>query len=364
MEAIFWSIINIHFNINELKYLYTMSLLLTDKVWVMLSEVAKRGVYPTHSSKLGIYRLPVDINGQTEINSVMNDLKGAGYNIDTFADRIFVTYNWVEKGFDIYTNKEQTVTLYVTVEIVTGEVIDLIYQIRPLECFGDCYWVKDYRKKADHYAKVIIDTVLRNTRIGQKLVSYYQKTQKLSLDDSVKKLEEITPLVNKPKEFSSLAQEPPTTKTELPTEKQDGQMETVPSTTEKIEIPQVPLSADTTISLTGSGTSHSAIEGPIDTDFKSKRKPAGKFKGIEVWGPYDAPGQLGIWGTNVCVDFDICISDGACIDACPVNVYEWLETPGHPASERKPFMAREKDCIFCLACENVCPPQAIKIYKK
>ncbi|HEX7258291.1 MAG TPA: 4Fe-4S binding protein [Nitrososphaeraceae archaeon] len=27
-------------------------------------------------------------------------------------------------------------------------------------------------------------------------------------------------------------------------------------------------------------------------------------------------------------------------------------------------MAREKDCIFCLACENVCPPQAIKIYQK
>ncbi|MGH9980493.1 MAG: 4Fe-4S binding protein [Nitrososphaeraceae archaeon] len=27
-------------------------------------------------------------------------------------------------------------------------------------------------------------------------------------------------------------------------------------------------------------------------------------------------------------------------------------------------MAREKDCIFCLACENVCPPQAIKIYEK
>jgi formate hydrogenlyase subunit 6/NADH:ubiquinone oxidoreductase subunit I len=27
-------------------------------------------------------------------------------------------------------------------------------------------------------------------------------------------------------------------------------------------------------------------------------------------------------------------------------------------------MAREKDCIFCLACENVCPPQAIKIFQK
>ena len=98
--------------------------------------------------------------------------------------------------------------------------------------------------------------------------------------------------------------------------------------------------------------------------FKSKRQPAGKFQGIEVWGPYDAPGQLGIWGTDVCVDFDICVSDGACIDACPVNVYEWLDTPGHPASEKKPFMIREKDCIFCLACENVCPPQAIKIFVK
>jgi NAD-dependent dihydropyrimidine dehydrogenase PreA subunit len=120
----------------------------------------------------------------------------------------------------------------------------------------------------------------------------------------------------------------------------------------------------TTISLTGSGTDHSAADGPIDMGFKSKRQPVGKFQGIQVWGPYDAPGQLGIWGTDVCVDFDICISDGACIDACPVNVYEWLDTPGHPASEKKPFMVREKDCIFCLACENVCPPQAIKIFVK
>ena len=126
----------------------------------------------------------------------------------------------------------------------------------------------------------------------------------------------------------------------------------------------VKLSANTTIQLTGTGTDHQAVEGPIDTGFKSKRQIAGKFQGIQVWGPYDAPGQLGIWGTDVCVDFDICISDGACIDACPVNVYEWLDTPGHPASERKPFMIREKDCIFCLACENVCPPQAIKIFVK
>jgi nucleotide-binding universal stress UspA family protein len=45
-------------------------------------------------------------------------------------------------------------------------------------------------------------------------------------------------------------------------------------------------------------------------------------------------------------------------------VYEWLDTPGHPGSEKKTFMAREKDCIFCMACENVCPPQCIKIFQK
>jgi ferredoxin len=121
---------------------------------------------------------------------------------------------------------------------------------------------------------------------------------------------------------------------------------------------------NTTISLTGTGTNYSKVDGPIDPSFKSKRQVAGTFQGIKVWGPVDPPGQLGIWGSEVCVDFDICIADGACIEACPVNVYEWLETPGHPASEKKPFMIREKDCIFCMACENVCPPQCVKIFQK
>ncbi|HJU95885.1 MAG TPA: 4Fe-4S dicluster domain-containing protein, partial [Nitrososphaera sp.] len=111
----------------------------------------------------------------------------------------------------------------------------------------------------------------------------------------------------------------------------------------------------TTISLTGTGTSYSKAEGPIDAKFKEKRQVAGTYQGIKVWGPIDPPGQLGIWGQDVCIDFDICVADGACIEACPVNVYEWLETPGHPASDKKAFMIREKDCIFCMACENVCP---------
>ena len=120
----------------------------------------------------------------------------------------------------------------------------------------------------------------------------------------------------------------------------------------------------TTISLSGTGTSYNKAEGPIDAKFKEKRQVVGTYEGIKVWGPIDPPGQLGIWGQDVCIDFDICVADGACIEACPVNVYEWLETPGHPASDKKAFMIREKDCIFCIACENVCPPQAVKIFKK
>ncbi len=123
-------------------------------------------------------------------------------------------------------------------------------------------------------------------------------------------------------------------------------------------------SGGTTISLTGAGTGYSKMDGPIDGSFKTKRQHAGTFQGIKVYGPIDPPGQLGIWGSEVCVDYDICVADGACIEACPVNVYEWLETPGHPASEKKPFMIREKDCIFCMACENVCPPQCVKIFQK
>ena len=136
--------------------------------------------------------------------------------------------------------------------------------------------------------------------------------------------------------------------------------------TPAMEAPSAPPSAggSTTVSLTGTGTSYSKVEGPIDAKFKESRQVAGSYEGIKVWGPLDAPGQLGIWGDSVCVDFDICVADGACIEACPVNVYEWLQTPGHPASEKKAFMIREKDCIFCIACENVCPPQAVKIFTK
>jgi NAD-dependent dihydropyrimidine dehydrogenase PreA subunit len=334
-----------------------MSALLKDRVWIMLSEIAKRGVYPLHASRLGIFRMPVDLTDWSDISSISNDLKSSGFKMDAYADRIYATYKWTEKGLDHLTGETLLADLNVTVEIVTGEVVDLIYQIKPLEFFGDIYWVKNYRQKADNNAKMVIDTIIRNTKIGDKLVAHYQKAEKLSIERAIKRLEELTPLAQKPKMRSATALPPASVPPGSP------KLEQPPMAVAQ-KAPTAAAGADTTISLSGNGTNYSKAEGPIDPQFKSKRQVVGTFQGIKVWGPIDPPGQLGIWGTQVTVDFDICIAEGACIEACPVNVYEWLDTPGHPASEKKPFMAREKDCIFCMACENVCPPQCVKIFQK
>jgi NAD-dependent dihydropyrimidine dehydrogenase PreA subunit len=90
---------------------------------------------------------------------------------------------------------------------------------------------------------------------------------------------------------------------------------------------------------------------------------------------------LGISGTMVAVDWDSCVADGACIEACPVQVFQWFRTEKDiPAKdvvgqtfegtgsdvkdERKDLTdkadpIREHDCIWCMACVSVCPPQAI-----
>jgi hypothetical protein len=156
----------------------------------MLSEVAKRGVYPLHGNKLGIYRIPLEITQKSEIQSILNDLRSSGFKMDTHADRIYVTYKWTEKGVDPVTGKELSADLNITVEIITGEVVDLIYQIRQLEYFGDPYWIKNYRQKADQNAKMVIDTIIRNTKIGDKFIAHSQKAEKLSLEAAIKKLEE------------------------------------------------------------------------------------------------------------------------------------------------------------------------------
>ena len=100
---------------------------------------------------------------------------------------------------------------------------------------------------------------------------------------------------------------------------------------------------------------------PIDSDFQKNMKKVGKKEGIAIWGPMDPPKKLGIRGTYVAVDWDICEGCGTCLEVCPVHVYEWMETSGHPTSERKAFPARESKCVQCYTCETKCPSQAIRV---
>ena len=315
-----------------------MSLLLKDRVYTMETPTAKRGVYPLHGYKLGLYRLPIKLDAPLEIQSVHDGMKNT-FEMDTYADRIYATYTWNEENMpDPDAKGYEQVDLSVTVEIVTGEVVDIIYQIFPIEKFGDPQWVKDYRKKADHFAKMIIDTILRNTILADKMVESFIKAEKLSEAQSIKKLKEMTPLAILVPDAKPI----PIKKEELP------------EATGKVGQ-----------AWKGGGPK----PGPIDVEYKSKMGASAPHTvagvTIKTWGREGSDnGIMGVWGEFVSVDFDICVADGACIDACPVDVYHWFDSPGNPASEKKPLMDKEPDCIFCLACEGVCPPQAIKIYEK
>ncbi|MEO2220415.1 MAG: ferredoxin, partial [Nitrosopumilus sp.] len=265
-----------------------MSLLLKDRVWSMEAPTVKRGVYPLHGFKLGLYRLPIKLEDPDELKSVHDGLKKA-FEMDMYADRIYATYRWKEQNMDDPDAKGyEEVDLSVTVEIVTGEVVDIIYQVFPIEKFGDPNWVKDYRKKADHFAKMVIDTILRNTILADKMISHLAKSEKIPELAAIQRLEELTPLAKivlgaKPKPVEANDDE---------IEEDDGE----------IEIPD------------------GAKPGPIDIEFKSKIKPSVVYDAagytIKTWGRKGiSNGIMGVWGEFVSVDYDICIADGGCIEA-------------------------------------------------
>ncbi len=318
-----------------------MSLLLKDRVYTMEAPTAKRGVYPLHGFKLGLYRLPIKVDEPADIKSIHDGLKKT-FEMDMYADRIYATYRWNERSSDDPEAPDyEEAELSITVEIVTGEVVDIIYQIFPIEKFGDQQWVTNYRKKADHFAKMIIDTMLRNTILADKMIESLTKTENISDVQAMDRLEELTPL----------AKIVPNAKPKPKIAAPSASMQDAGSIEEVIEVPD------------------GAKPGPIDVGFKSHVPVSAPFAvadgshTIKTWGRKGTENAImGVWGEFVAVDFDICVADGACIDACPVDVYEWFDTPGNPASERKPLMSKEPDCIFCLACEGVCPPKAIKIF--
>jgi len=95
---------------------------------------------------------------------------------------------------------------------------------------------------------------------------------------------------------------------------------------------------------------------PIDPNFRMNRVYS-TFEKLQIW--QDRSSSLGIYGTNVAVDFDLCVGDGACVEVCPVNVFEWQGS----GIERKPLPSKESDCIYCLGCEAVCPKFAIRVSK-
>jgi NAD-dependent dihydropyrimidine dehydrogenase PreA subunit len=100
---------------------------------------------------------------------------------------------------------------------------------------------------------------------------------------------------------------------------------------------------------------------PIDPEFMTKTKVVSEHNGHKVRGEVKPPTKLGIHGTQVAVDHDVCNGDEVCVGVCPVSVFEMVDSPGHPTSVKKSDPKNEPDCIFCKACEVSCPTQAIKI---
>ena len=238
----------------------------------MEAPTAKRGVYPLHGYKLGLYRLPVKLEEPLEIQSVHDGLKNT-FEMDMYADRIFATYSWTEENMsDRHAKGYEKLDLNVTVEIVTGEVVDIIYQVFPIDKFGDAPWVKNYKKKADHFAKMIIDTILRNTILSDKMVEALIKTESITEDQAFVRLEELTPLA----QIVSDAKPIPVKKEEQP------------------------ALAD------GGGPAQEWLggevkPGPIDIEYKSKMKPTAPFKAatghsIKTWGRVGTDnGIMGVW---------------------------------------------------------------------
>jgi NAD-dependent dihydropyrimidine dehydrogenase PreA subunit len=95
---------------------------------------------------------------------------------------------------------------------------------------------------------------------------------------------------------------------------------------------------------------------PIGPNFRTNRI-ASTYENLKVW--KDSSNNLRIYGTDVAANFDLCIGDGACIEVCPVNMFDWQGSD----VDRKTVPVRERDCIYCFGCKAVCPKFAIKVTK-
>jgi len=95
---------------------------------------------------------------------------------------------------------------------------------------------------------------------------------------------------------------------------------------------------------------------PIDRTFQATWKQTAQHQNHSVW--QSEASELGIHGTRVAVDFDLCTGCLKCLVVCPEDVFEqWKVTSG----QIKADPAHEPACLECLACELVCPENAICI---
>lgn len=55
------------------------------------------------------------------------------------------------------------------------------------------------------------------------------------------------------------------------------------------------------------------------------------------------------------IDCKKCTKSFVCVSICPTTIFDKI------SDDKCPKVARPKDCINCLACENNCPSGAIKV---
>jgi NAD-dependent dihydropyrimidine dehydrogenase PreA subunit len=95
---------------------------------------------------------------------------------------------------------------------------------------------------------------------------------------------------------------------------------------------------------------------PIDKSFQRTWQIHGTHNGHKIW--KCASSKLGIHGTRVAVDLDVCTGCSKCLIVCPVDVFaKWTPTKHQVRIDP----AGEDNCLECLACEIVCPVDAILI---